>query len=105
MLGPVAFSEEVGNLDPGSTTTRGRVGLMLHEDGPRITLAHEVPTVAVRAAIKLSRTKGHNPPPLLLSAKDIGSGTPPHAMVNGLFEVSGEALYDLLPVAAVAPPT
>src|SRR5260221_12178186 len=57
MLGTVAACEKLRNLDIGRAATRGGVGLMLYQDAPRVGLADQMASVAVRAAIKLSRTR------------------------------------------------
>ncbi len=60
MFGTVAACEKLRNLDIGRSATRGGVGLMLYQDAPRVGLADQMPLVAIRAAIKLSRTRCHH---------------------------------------------
>src|SRR6266568_2024920 len=60
MLGTVAVCEKLRNLDIGGSTTRGGVGLMLYQDALRVGLADQMPFVAIRAAIKLSRARRHH---------------------------------------------
>src|SRR6266567_4412255 len=73
MLGTVAVCEKLRNLDIGGSTTRGGVGLMLYQDALRVGLADQMPFVAIRAAIKLSRARRdhrhHSIVTLLLCAK------------------------------------
>src|SRR5258708_19631248 len=57
MLGTVAACEKLRNLDIGRSTARGGVGFMLYQDAPRVGLTDQMPSVAVRAVIKLSRTR------------------------------------------------
>jgi hypothetical protein len=59
VLRAFALTEEHSDLDVGHMPTRWEVGLVSDEHPPRIGIAGEMPSITVRAVIKLSGKKGH----------------------------------------------
>jgi hypothetical protein len=59
LLRAVASTEENSDLDFGHMPTRREVGLVSDEHSPRIGITGEMPSITVRAVIKLSGKKGH----------------------------------------------
>jgi len=54
-----ALTEEHPDLDMGYVTSRWEIGLMSAEHLAGVRIAGEIPSIAVRAVIKLFGTKGH----------------------------------------------